>query len=226
MKLKSRIAAPNRPFLFLIHVAAPIVLGSGIYVLVRSPHLRCFGWLRAAGLSDSVAAARMAAEPLSGYVPSWFLYSLPDSLWTYALTSVMLMLWYGRASVFKPLWLGAGPICGIGSELGQLVGLVRGTFDTADLLLNTLADPQFRKDMAIETSKEFVLKQLKAPATAQWPRGSANYSCVELGDDQYRVTSYVDAQNSFGAQIRTFYTVVVKYQGNGQWSLVSIETQP
>ncbi len=87
-------------------------------------------------------------------------------------------------------------------------------------------DPQFRKDMAIETSKEFVLKQLKAPATAQWPRGSANYSCVELGDDQYRVTSYVDAQNSFGAQIRTFYTVVVKYQGNGQWSLVSIETQP
>lgn len=139
MKLKSRIAAPNRPFLFLIHVAAPIVLGSGIYVLVRSPHLRCFGWLRAAGLSDSVAAARMAAEPLSGYVPSWFLYSLPDSLWTYALTSVMLMLWYGRASVFKPLWLGAGPICGIGSELGQLVGLVRGTFDTADLLLNTLA---------------------------------------------------------------------------------------
>jgi hypothetical protein len=87
-------------------------------------------------------------------------------------------------------------------------------------------NPQFRKDMAIETAKEYVLQRLKAPATAQWPRGSANYSCTELGNDRFKVISFVDAQNTFGANIRTSFAAVVKYEGNGQWSLESLETQP
>lgn len=77
--------------------------------------------------------------------------------------------------------------------------------------------------MAIETAKEFVLERLKAPATAEWPRGSAYYSCTELGHNRYRVTSFVDAENIFGAKIRTRFVAVVKYEGKGRWSLESLE---
>ena len=48
----------------------------------------------------------------------------------------------------------------------------------------------------------------KAPATADF----ASYSdsaVVNKGDGTYIVVSYVDAQNSFGAKIRTRYTCTV-----------------
>ena len=87
-------------------------------------------------------------------------------------------------------------------------------------------DPQFRREMAIETAKEFVIKRLKAPATAEWPRGSAYNSCNELGYNRYRVTSFMDAKNIFGAKIRTHFVAVVRYEGKGRWSLESLEMRP
>ena len=39
--------------------------------------------------------------------------------------------------------------------------------------------------MAIKTAKEYVLERLKAPASAEWPRGSANYSCEDLGEGRF-----------------------------------------
>jgi hypothetical protein len=67
-------------------------------------------------------------------------------------------------------------------------------------------------------------KQLKAPATAKF--ASKNESNIsKLGDNLYEVTSYVDAQNSFGALIRTSFTIVVKDEGE-TWQLISQETKP
>ncbi|GIG71128.1 hypothetical protein [Phytomonospora endophytica] len=56
------------------------------------------------------------------------------------------------------------------------------------------------EERAIEECRQSVLEQLKAPATAQFGDAKATE-----GDDGYSVSGYVDAQNGFGALIRTDY---------------------
>ena len=70
-----------------------------------------------------------------------------------------------------------------------------------------------------------VEKRLKSPSTAEHPSGTSNYEITDLGDNRYRVSSYVDSQNSFSAMIRTRYTVTIKKSGDS-WILESITTDP
>lgn len=51
-------------------------------------------------------------------------------------------------------------------------------------------------------SRARVESMLKAPKTAEFP-STSHWKLVPLGDDKYRTYGYVDAENSFGAQIRT-----------------------
>jgi hypothetical protein len=67
--------------------------------------------------------------------------------------------------------------------------------------------------------RDFVSRQLKAPATAEF---ADDYEFDGEGDD-YTIRSYVDAENSFGARIRTSYTCKVHYTGNNEWSLVDLQ---
>jgi hypothetical protein len=53
---------------------------------------------------------------------------------------------------------------------------------------------------------EIVKTQLKSPSTSDFP-SFYNASVTNLGNDKYRVKSYVDAQNSFGAKLRQNWTV-------------------
>lgn len=74
--------------------------------------------------------------------------------------------------------------------------------------------------MAYVMSKEFVKRNLKSPATAEFPVGIfAHYE----GDSVYIVNSYVDAQNTFGALIRTEFYVKIKDNGNDNWKLIDIK---
>lgn len=61
--------------------------------------------------------------------------------------------------------------------------------------------------------REDVLGKLKAPGTAKF--GSVR-STVE-GDGVWRVTGWVDAQNSFGATIRSEWTCSATHRGGGRW---------
>jgi len=47
---------------------------------------------------------------------------------------------------------------------------------------------------------------------------------VSLGGGRYRVQSYVDAQNSFGAMIRTRYDCTVHWIGGDRWKLEDLKT--
>ena len=44
-----------------------------------------------------------------------------------------------------------------------------------------------------------------------------DYRFFDIGNDKYKVVSYVDSQNSFGAQIRSEYSVILSYNG-GDWA--------
>jgi len=71
-------------------------------------------------------------------------------------------------------------------------------------------------------SQVFVEQKLKAPSTAEFPT-SRNASITKI-NDVFTVSCYVDAQNSFGAQIRTNYTAKLYYNfSTKKWHLESLE---
>jgi len=74
---------------------------------------------------------------------------------------------------------------------------------------------------------QFVTDSLETPATAVFPsRFGSDIQILDLRP-VYHVASYVDAQNKFGATIRTRFTCVVSWSSQqDRWSLVDLNTSP
>ncbi len=74
-------------------------------------------------------------------------------------------------------------------------------------------------------SKDFVIDRLKAPKTAEFP-GSRDpgVKTKYLGECTHEVWAYVDAQNAYGALVRTqYYAKVKNSKGSENWNLVDIQ---
>lgn len=78
-------------------------------------------------------------------------------------------------------------------------------------------------------AKIYVEKSLKAPSTAKF-QNSADFAVAPKKDkkgkrikDVWEVSGYVDAQNSYGAMIRTQWYVKLKKVGNS-WILLDIQS--
>lgn len=70
--------------------------------------------------------------------------------------------------------------------------------------------------------EQFVENQLVAPSTAEF--GSFDRNNVDyLGNSEYLVLNYVDAQNSFGAVLRKTYLCKVRDNKDETWSLVDLQ---
>lgn len=69
--------------------------------------------------------------------------------------------------------------------------------------------------------QSFVRKQLKAPATAKFPKADS----TKKDGATYTVAGGVDAENSFGALVRTPFTCVVHADGGTKWTLVNLDMQ-
>lgn len=72
--------------------------------------------------------------------------------------------------------------------------------------------------------QRFVRNRLKAPSTAKF-QPSRSAASKKTGEARYTVTSYVDAQNSFGAMMRNTYTCDIEYTGGLNWSLRGLEIE-
>jgi len=74
-------------------------------------------------------------------------------------------------------------------------------------------------------SQQFVEDRLKSPASAEFPRFSnSGVSVSYTGNDTYKVSAYVDAQNSFGALIRTYYKCEARYnKSSDKWMLIDLK---
>lgn len=79
---------------------------------------------------------------------------------------------------------------------------------------------------AFLVSKEFVKKRLRSPSTAEFPflPISEGVSVHYLGDCKHAVWGYVDAQNAFGATIRSrYYAQVQNIKSTDEWKWLNIE---
>lgn len=79
------------------------------------------------------------------------------------------------------------------------------------------------RDWALEAyfvAQDFVTTQLKAPGTAKFPLSTDPAVTITRRDNgAWLISGYVDAQNSFGALIRTRYICSVKEGSGGKWRL-------
>ncbi len=73
-------------------------------------------------------------------------------------------------------------------------------------------------------AERLVTERLKAPSTADFPSYDQSY-VQYLGNDRYCISAYVDAQNGFGAKLRTDFVVIVNLRG-GHGSLEACEFYP
>ena len=68
--------------------------------------------------------------------------------------------------------------------------------------------------------------QLRAPSTAEFPYTTApGVSVAHLGDGVYKVNAFVDAQNGFGAMLRTSWTCEIAENSNQTWSLRELKLE-
>lgn len=74
---------------------------------------------------------------------------------------------------------------------------------------------------AFTVCQQYVQQSLKAPGSAKWPGGYSDYT-QHLGGGRYRVTAWVDAQNTFGALVRTNFKCEVRWQSDDRWYLENL----
>lgn len=90
------------------------------------------------------------------------------------------------------------------------------------LVITTSSSGSYSSDSEIDsytTSKRIIEKVLKAPSTAEFQ--SYDKSMISVSGDTYTVNGYVDAQNSFGAMLRSYYTVKLKGSAYN-WTIESV----
>lgn len=104
-------------------------------------------------------------------------------------------------------WAARNPILLLLIATPFLIGFISsfsgGTQSTPD---TTLQAPS--EIIAFAVSEGVVEKMLKAPSTAKF---SQQREVDDLGEGRYRVKSFVDSQNGFGAMIRSDWETVLKY---------------
>lgn len=97
-----------------------------------------FDWYNRIGILNPINKLREYSNPIANDIPHWFLYSLPDGLWIFSYISLMLFVWKNSISPKNIFWIFIIPILAIGSEIGQLLNFISGTFDFADLVFYIL----------------------------------------------------------------------------------------
>ena len=113
-----------------------LMLGCTIYLLFRSKTLNLYQWCSALGLSDVIDYARIYAYNWN--IPDFVRYSLPDGLYCAAYILIMDAIWHDGDSLIKNFIIALIPTITVTSEVLQFFGLVKGTFDSCDLLLYSI----------------------------------------------------------------------------------------
>lgn len=123
---------------FLLKVVLPLFLGGIIYILFRTDTLLMFSWFKSFGLGEVITNWRKSTFQKYD-IPLVLIYSLPDSLWVYSFSNIMLQVWQYNLSLNSIFWLLFVPIVAIFSEVGQFFNLISGTFDLTDLVFVCIA---------------------------------------------------------------------------------------
>jgi hypothetical protein len=114
--------------------------------------------------------------------------------------------------------------------IAYIVFSCAGRLDTTQQIAMTPAQQLVEEETARQSDakwecKSAVKNAMEAPSTAEFPDYHTFRAINEPGGT-YSVDGYVDAQNSFGAKIRSVFTCVVKKNASGGWSVETLNMVP
>mgnify|MGYP005990036975 CR=1 FL=1 len=115
----------------LLGTLLPLFFGIIIYVFFRNENIRAIEWLNSFDFTKQIALLRLPIDFL--IAPEWFVYNLPDGLWIFSLTFLLLTIWNNDKSHQAKLWIAAPLVIAFSLEFGQLIGVGSGTFDLMDI---------------------------------------------------------------------------------------------
>lgn len=108
-----------------------LFLGGLIYLIFRTERLIMFRWVEYLNLSDIITNLQKISTLY--ILPDWFKYSLPDGLWIYSYTAILLEIWKKTITKQNVFWILSIPTTAVLSEFFQLLKILPGTFDLTDL---------------------------------------------------------------------------------------------
>lgn len=111
-----------------------LLSGSLIYLCFRSSNLLMFKWIEWLNLNNALEKMRVFAQQNIKIENDWILYSLPDGLWMFSLTTNLLYVWGNTVNQLNFKWIVIMPILAILSEFSQKYTIIAGTYDSNDLL--------------------------------------------------------------------------------------------
>lgn len=110
----------------IINIIIPLTIGIMIYLLSRNEIV--YSWLEYSGIHLYMDINKL---PNLMYLPDWIKFFVPDALWSYAFTSMIILLWLRKLNYF---WLTTPLLTGLVLEILQFYNITSGTFDIIDLL--------------------------------------------------------------------------------------------
>lgn len=102
-------------------------------------------------------------------------------------------------------------------------------YDASDILKeaeekrhNAEFEKEYQANDAYYTATQFIKKRLKSPSAAEFPK--PKYARIQLLEDgaTYKIYSYVDSQNSYGATLRVNWYAKLILNGQ-QWRLLDLQ---
>ena len=117
---------------YILSVAA-LITGGSIYLFLRPAEPLFFQWIKWAGFESRVFSLRQYTLPFSSVLPEWFIYSLPNGLWAFAYSILILSVWKNNNSRIKYFWYSTIPVLIFGVEIFQFSGILPGTFCLVDI---------------------------------------------------------------------------------------------
>lgn len=112
-----------------------LLCGCAIYLLFRSKTLNIYHWCATLGFSSAIDTLRLWVQNWN--VPDFVRFCLPDGLYSAAYILLIDAIWHKEKGIMKNIIISLVPIVTISSELLQIFGIIRGTFDLYDLLCYT-----------------------------------------------------------------------------------------
>ncbi len=112
-----------------------LVCGCAIYLLFRSKTLNIYHWCATLGFSSAIDTLRLWVQNWN--IPDFVRFCLPDGLYSAAYILLIDAIWHKEKGIMRNIIVSLVPLVTISSELLQLFGIVRGTFDIYDLVCYT-----------------------------------------------------------------------------------------
>jgi len=110
-----------------------MLIGGMIYLIWRPESLLMFSWAEKLSLLHVVEALREFGRECLPNPPAWVLNSLPHALWIFSGIVLLGTVWGETSLRWFMLWSFSLITISIFSELGQISGLLPGTYDFSDI---------------------------------------------------------------------------------------------